>query len=1295
MLKENQSFQINLSGSVSENDVFWTLSVSDRTFSGSGSSVSALWDGKDSNGTIVQPGTYTAMLTATSNDGVCTTQAAVNIKILPPCSVRITGFSPSKTPISPQSGEETLLSGSIDSSRDVNWTIGIDTVSTSGSGYSPSLRWNGKDSSGRPVSNGNYRATLTTTSAEGDCSDQAQAFVEVVKGPELCIANHNFLSSANTLSGRLSHSQELISLNGGSIPTLITLNYDSLTPKSVPLDSELIRQFRKVLEVQTDGSVVFSELDRERTYIPTETGFQSPDNDISILIKNPDNIYQLTDEDGTINNFNADGKITSVTEISGKSYSFAYSEKSISITDPANNTTTFSQLFYNSIDPMTGVLSHGWTHSYEVALQDQGNGAILFRDGSKSRIYTLRDGIYHPQIGDSSAFVKNADNTYVITELSGLQHFFDQSGRITSRKSPNNSIMTFSYTDDRLTGITDSSGRTSLLAYNSDGKLATITDPKGNAYTFSYEGDNLATPTNPDGGRWSYSYDTDDFLIGKTDPENNSIAYSYDSFHRILSGSDPEGQSRSLSYFDSPREGGSNWGVNRDSYFVEKDGGVWTYSYDSSTGTLTSKTDPLGNSIDYTYDLKKNIININDANGYDTSYTYDDFGNRTSITDALGNVTTFTYNERGQVLTSSGPQGESSNSYDVSGNLLVAIDPSGASTTYTYDQNGNISTIKNPLNQVTTYNYNAGGLLSSISDPTGIVTTFTYDANGNRASSTTAGKTTTYGYDGMNRLTTVTDPLGNVTTYGYDKLGNRISVTDANGKVTTYRYNYRGQVIEQKDALEKITTYSYGAASCPSCGGGVDKLAALADAKGQATTWQYDQAGHMIQETDPLQNSTGFSYDPVGNLIQKTDANANVISFAYDPQNRITSKTFTDGTSVNYSYDTAGRLSSVQDASITYSYTYDAAGRVTSVTDSRGFALAYEYDLMGNRTKMTVQQGTTDNRITSYVYDNSGRLATMTTSAGLFTFGYDNLSRRSSISYPNQTAAAYSYDDLSRLTGISHSRSDNSTITSSGYTLDNIGNRIAKGGTTNETYQYDNIYRLIQAVTPRGTENFTYDEVGNRITGPGAKDTNYQHDAGNRMLKGRQYTYTYDNNGNQITRGTANASSKGWTLNWDFENRLTKMERTSGADKRTITFKYDPLGKRIEKQFIALIDGITKTTTTTYVYDGDNIVLEIFTPPSGVTEKTFYTHGAGVDEHLAMERGGQFYYFAQDGLGSVTAITDASRNVVQSYTYDSFGLGKPTTGFRNSFMYVGKQFDREAGLIEMGVRPYDPMEGRF
>jgi RHS repeat-associated protein len=56
---------------------------------------------------------------------------------------------------------------------------------------------------------------------------------------------------------------------------------------------------------------------------------------------------------------------------------------------------------------------------------------------------------------------------------------------------------------------------------------------------------------------------------------------------------------------------------------------------------------------------------------------------------------------------------------------------------------------------------------------------------------------------------------------------------------------------------------------------------------------------------------------------------------------------------------------------------------------------------------------------------------------------------------------------------------------------------------------------------------------------------------------------------------------------------------------------------------------------------------------------------------------------------------DSSRNVVQSYTYDSFGLPKPQTAFRNSYTYTAREWDKETGLYYYRARYYDPMEGRF
>jgi RHS repeat-associated protein len=122
---------------------------------------------------------------------------------------------------------------------------------------------------------------------------------------------------------------------------------------------------------------------------------------------------------------------------------------------------------------------------------------------------------------------------------------------------------------------------------------------------------------------------------------------------------------------------------------------------------------------------------------------------------------------------------------------------------------------------------------------------------------------------------------------------------------------------------------------------------------------------------------------------------------------------------------------------------------------------------------------------------------------------------------------------------------------------------------------------------------------------------------------------------------------------------------------------------------------MTETETTNYVYDNEDIVVEYFTT-SGGTEKTFYTHGHGIDEPLGMERGGSYYYYHSDALGSITHITNAEKTVVQSYTYDAYGMATPSdNSFRNGYQYAGYIWDWETGTYHVRNRGYDPMGGVF
>jgi RHS repeat-associated protein len=173
---------------------------------------------------------------------------------------------------------------------------------------------------------------------------------------------------------------------------------------------------------------------------------------------------------------------------------------------------------------------------------------------------------------------------------------------------------------------------------------------------------------------------------------------------------------------------------------------------------------------------------------------------------------------------------------------------------------------------------------------------------------------------------------------------------------------------------------------------------------------------------------------------------------------------------------------------------------------------------------------------------------------------------------------------------------------------------------------------------------------------------------------------TYDNNGNTQTMANASGTT---TYSWDFENRLTSAALPGSGG--TVTFKYDPFGRRIFKS--------SSTATSIYAYDGDNLIEETNAAGTAVAR---YSQGLNIDEPLAMLRSGTTSYYQADGLGSLTSLSNASGALANTYTYDSFGNIIASTGtLTNSFRYTGREFDTETSLYYYRARYYDASAGRF
>jgi RHS repeat-associated protein len=139
----------------------------------------------------------------------------------------------------------------------------------------------------------------------------------------------------------------------------------------------------------------------------------------------------------------------------------------------------------------------------------------------------------------------------------------------------------------------------------------------------------------------------------------------------------------------------------------------------------------------------------------------------------------------------------------------------------------------------------------------------------------------------------------------------------------------------------------------------------------------------------------------------------------------------------------------------------------------------------------------------------------------------------------------------------------------------------------------------------------------------------------------------------------------------------------------TVTFKYDPLGRRIRKAFT---QGST-TTTTNYLYDSVNAIEEVDAAGSLLAR---YAQGKGIDEPLAQLRSGASALYEQDGVGSVTSLSSPAGALSNSYTYDAFGNTTALSGsFVNAYRYAARDYDPETGLQYSRARYYDPQVGRF
>ena len=154
-----------------------------------------------------------------------------------------------------------------------------------------------------------------------------------------------------------------------------------------------------------------------------------------------------------------------------------------------------------------------------------------------------------------------------------------------------------------------------------------------------------------------------------------------------------------------------------------------------------------------------------------------------------------------------------------------------------------------------------------------------------------------------------------------------------------------------------------------------------------------------------------------------------------------------------------------------------------------------------------------------------------------------------------------------------------------------------------------------------------------------------------------------------------------WRYEYFGNGMLCKVVR---PDNSEVTFKYDPLGRRIEKQM--------PETTKHFVWDGNNPLHEW----TEETELVTWVFDDGFVPTAKLTSDGN-YSIVSDYLGTPVEAYDENGDKVWSAELDIYGRVKEFTGDVSfvPFRYQGQYHDSETGLYYNRFRYYDPQTGLY
>jgi len=957
----------------------------------------------------------------------------------------------------------------------------------------------------------------------------------------------------------------------------------------------------------------------------------------------------------------------------------------------------FSTSTYN------GPLGHGWHHSYDLGLVDEGEAvAVRLPDG--------RPVAFPPIAPGESVFdrterltLSRSHDGYSVRNAEGISFHFG--------------VVTFDSPVQKLVAVTNRQNFRIDFSYDKHGYLSEIRDSSRRLLPVTTDQQGRITEIrapHPDEPRQTfplvrYEYDHSGLLVATRDPLDHAMTFHYSPGGLLLHETNRNGLTFHFEYdADSPDarcihtwgDGGiyERW-LHYDTELrrtiVTNSLGQKTVYDANQNGVITTAVDAAANATQTIFNEFHQVVGQIDEVGFETVFEYDARGNRISTTFPDGSALAFNFDEHDLPVSAvDGRGGLWTWTHNDQGQIVQRSDPTGATLSYAY-RAGLLDSITDPAGQKTTLTHDTAGNLESITLPTGGAINFKSDVLGRCIlRSAVLGATTLYTYDLKGRVTAVVSPRPGLTSETiYDPEGN---ILESRAGSRTVRMEWQG--------LSRVRSRSDGQTTLRFLYDTEENLIAVKNPAGDVYRFELDEKENVARILSFGKTRTIFTRDALGRAVRVEKASGTSVSYEYTALSQVSRALYSDGVVHSYLYDQAGDLIEANSPGCTVTLERDAVGRVLAEVQNDEWVRT-QFDSNGLKASMSSSLGAKE-----IVFRNE--IGRPIAHQRLDTCGEDNIEWLAKIE-----RSANGWESTRTLTGGITSQWQR---TEAG--LPKQQNIMFSGGLRSVSYNW-NKFGSIESIheSAFGLTVFGYSQFGDlqSATRDGLpEEIRVADQSGNfansfstttqrfgpdgqileaRTPEGLTY-YRYDLDGNLVARDTPQGL---WEYRWSAAGNLVEVVRPDGV---SVQFTYDAFGRRRTKTI--------RDTTISWTWDQDLPIHEKCSrcvdpltagPDSNepgelqTSAITTWIYDPDTKAPVACVKAGKPFSFIADHLGSPASAYDESGALVWDATISLYGeqINRSGDPSFSPFRFPGQYADAETGLVYNRYRYYDPQSGIY